>query len=171
LISPLNLQASFKHEDLEMVKLTMSYADETTRKTEVPCNDMSSVEVMLYALNDFHEASRNLQTQPADLFTFYCQTLRRAARSTWDASIHDIPRTEVGFEKALTAFIHRILSDDAYENLMVYLDQTIKPRSLTPHALANHLLVLNIYSVTLPTNTGVPAELLTDDKLKAIYFA
>jgi hypothetical protein len=171
LVSPLNLQASFKHEDLEVVKLTMSYADETTRKTEVPCNDMLSIEVMLYALNDFHEASRNLQTQPADLFTFYCQTLRRAARSTWDASIHDIPRTEVGFEKALTAFIHRILSDDAYENLMVYLDQTIKPRSLTPHALANHLLVLNIYSVTLPTNTGVPAELLTDDKLKAIYFA
>jgi hypothetical protein len=71
LISPLNLQASFKHEDLEMVKLTMSYADETTRKTEVPCNDMSSVEVMLYALNDFRKAARNLQMQPADLFAFY----------------------------------------------------------------------------------------------------
>ena len=77
LISPLNLQASFKHEDLEMVKLTMSYIDKTTRKTEVPCNDMSSVEVMLYALNDFREAARDLQMQPADLFTFYRRTLRR----------------------------------------------------------------------------------------------
>jgi hypothetical protein len=53
---------------------------------------------------------------------------------------------------------------------MVYLDQTIKPRSLTPHAFANRLRALNIYSVALPTNTGVPAELLTNDKLTAIYF-
>jgi hypothetical protein len=90
---------------------------------------------------------------------------------SWDASIYDIPRTEVGFEIALTAFIHTILSDDAYENLMVYLDQTIKPRSLTPPALvANCLRVLNRYSVALPTNTENPPELLTDDKLKAIYF-
>ena len=53
---------------------------------------------------------------------------------------------------------------------MVYLDQMMKPRSLTPPALANSLHVLNMYSVALPTNTGNPPELLTDDKLKAIYF-
>ena len=54
--------------------------------------------------------------------------------------------------------------------MIVYLDQTIKPRSLTPPALANRLRVLNMYSVALPTNIGNPPELLTDDKLKAIYF-
>ena len=70
----------------------------------------------------------------------------------------------------MQAFISTLLSDDAYDNLMFYLEQVVKPRDFTAHALANRLRVLNVYSVALPTNTGAPAKLLTDDTLKAIYF-
>jgi predicted HAD superfamily hydrolase len=65
-----------------------------------------------------------------------------------------IPCTDAGFEDAIRAFALTIMTIEAHDNLLHYLELAVKPCSMDAKAVMNRLLLINLYSFHLPSHTG-----------------
>lgn len=169
--SPLLLLSSLDiTSDWDEEKLVMVFDDGSTVKVVVPCNDMSTPEVFLHTHNEFLEAAVVLHLEDDELFQHYRRTLRGAARMNWDTSTAAFPRTDAGFEDAMEAFKRTLMTDDAHDNLMHYLELAVKPRSMDAKAVMNRLQLINLFSTRLPNPTGAAAPVIGTVQLKTMFF-
>ena len=171
--SPLTLVTTLEVDDIPTVELAMTYDDGSKKKVKVPTHDLESVEQVFYCFHEFLEAARKLALDGTEWFEFYRDTLRGHARSAWDllsTEVNEVDRTEETFRTTFRTFVATIVDETAHRTLMEYLRATVKPRTMSVMELSRRVQILCVYANDLPTESGTPPQVISDEERKTMFY-
>ena len=155
------LQCSFDADNTRTIKVEHKWGNnnENYGKMHLPiCGDPSKKELFLYVIDQFidaaHEDRLHLTSGPV-LYTKFRMVLDGALRLAWQSISDDRnQRTVESFKTDTTKLVDKYLSPSSFEDQKEYLNNVVKPFSITCENLGARLEVINRLSTLLPGSEG-----------------
>jgi hypothetical protein len=167
----IKLETSLVMKDLPKAKLTQAYEGGSTEKIEVSICDGSSFEGVLLTIRDFLEAATTLSFDDEEKFLGFRKCVSGSAKEDWDnvsAGYED--QTQLSFNDYITRFKRVFMTNETKQNLIDYILQLNKPRSMEVRVFARRVRTLNCYAAELPDDNGASVPTLTESQLKNVIF-
>ena len=117
----------FKATDLERVKLTQNFQDET-KKGDCPVfTGVHAIEALLHVEERFRKIARKMQwTSGDELFEKFSEVVADNAEISWDNIIDNIDPATINdtdaFDKALATFYLKYAAQDSRDTMKKYLE-------------------------------------------------
>jgi len=124
--SCIRYKSTFKPEELERVKLTQRYDDDSTKTKKVPMfSGQGGIEGLLYVYNRFQKVAEFLSFDTGEeLFEHWDSCLSSNAEIQWDNLSSSIPvadRTRDRFEQAINEYKLKYCDENARDTMVDYM--------------------------------------------------
>ena len=130
--TPIQLRTAIKEFEMDKAKITITYADGTSKKPMQPMTHGKSKEEILYCINAYMQNCDQYDLDNDERFEYFPQCVGALLYPTWTTAQQGQPRTNAGFRRAMSAFLKALqFHDDSFGDLTDYLDSVRKPTNMT----------------------------------------
>ena len=159
--SPLLLRTSIKESELDKAKITITYADGTSKKPMQPMTHGKSKEETLFCINAFMQNCDQYELDNGERFEYFPMCLGALLYPTWTTAQQGEARTNAGFRRSITKFLKALqFHDDSVNDLTEYLDTVKKPHGMSVAELMARLKAISMYAALLPEGSEYTAAQL-----------
>lgn len=162
-LSPFKLMSTLKPSEMAKVKVEYERADETIGKKEMYAARGETVEELCFVFKEFQNAAQSYNWQAETRFIKFREVLEDTARDDWDNAIEDrVNNNENTFNSCFRTMIKRRSGDNAYDNLINYLQVAKKASDMTPAQVATRIKKISKYVPFLTTVDGNAPQAFTN---------